>query len=137
MFVSLPSPFYNHLVMFFIKSVDNNTKHILIFITYQQQSLLWNSYYKKKIFAQVTYHNDILSRRLQESDVLILRNGLAAYQPMHSVSRSPRVIYKWSSLGTPKPRARLEEKEATEGWERGAKGRGNEGENRRGIQRAS
>lgn len=76
--------------MFFIKSVDNNTKHIIIFITYQQQSLPWNSYYKKKIFAQVTYHNDILSRRLQESDVLILRNGLAAYQPMHSVSRSPR-----------------------------------------------
>lgn len=51
---------------------------------------------------------------------------------MHSVSRNPGVIYKWSSLGTPKPRARLEEKEATEGWERGVKGRENEGENRPG-----
>lgn len=30
---------------------------------------------------------------------------------MHSVSRSPGVIYKWSSLGTPKPRVRLGEKE--------------------------
>lgn len=32
---------------------------------------------------------------------------------MHSISRSPGVIYKWSSLGTPKPRVRLGEKEAT------------------------
>lgn len=93
---------------------------------------------KKKItFAQITTINILSHTRSQESDVLILRNGLAAYQPMHSVSRSPGVIYKWSSLGTPKPRALLGEKEATEGWERGVKGRGSEEENRRGIQRAS
>lgn len=54
---------------------------------------------------------------------------------MHSISRSPGVIYKWSSLGTPKPRVRLGEKEATEGWERGVEGPESEGENRRGIQR--
>lgn len=52
-------------------------------------------------------------RRSQGNDVLISRNGLAEYQPMHSISRSPGVIYKWSSLGTPKPRVRLGEKEAT------------------------
>lgn len=91
--------------------------------------------FRRKITRAGNYHINILSRTWsQESDALILRNGLAAYQPMHSVSRKPGVIYKWSSLGTPKPRALLGEKEAIEGWERGVKGRGSEGENCRGIQ---
>lgn len=43
---------------------------------------------------------------------------------MHSISRSPGVIYKWSSLGTPKPRVPLGEKEAREDRNAGWKGQG-------------
>lgn len=43
---------------------------------------------------------------------------------MDSVPRNPGVIYKWSSFGTPKPRARrCGEKETTEGYESAEGGR--------------
>lgn len=39
---------------------------------------------KKNNICTGNYHINILSRTWsQESDVLILRNGLAAYEPMH------------------------------------------------------